>query len=91
MVVEDNKKMESLLNGQKVQVSETACTFRRRLLAEHLGMKEEEVIDPITEEFTEKMNKMVQVQKFFLIKILTINRQIRKHIEKCLLVIQMIR
>jgi len=60
MVVEDNKKMESLLNGQKVQVSETVCTFRRRLLAEHLGLSEEEVIDPITDEFTQKMNERIK-------------------------------
>jgi len=62
MVVEDNKKIESILNGQKVQVSEAACTFRRRLMAEHLGLKEEEVIDPVSEEFTQKMNEQVKVK-----------------------------
>jgi len=48
------------MNGSKVEVSELACTFRRRLLGEHLGMKDEDVVDPLEEGFMKKMNEMVE-------------------------------
>jgi len=56
MVVEDAKKVGSYMNGKEVRVSEFVSSFRRRLLSEHLGLPEQEVIDPLSIEFTNKMN-----------------------------------
>ena len=61
MIFEDSKKMTSYMDDVEVQVGEFACTFRRRLMAEHLGMTETEVEDPLNDEFIEKMNDIAQV------------------------------
>lgn len=45
----------------EVSVGEFACSFRRRLMAEHLGLSEEEVEDPISDEFTARMNQLAEV------------------------------
>ncbi len=49
------------MNGEKREVSEIVGTLRRRLLGEHLGMKDEEVIDPLNDDFMKKMQKMMKV------------------------------
>ena len=57
------------MDDVEVQVGEFACTFRRRLLSEHLGLTEEEVEDPLDDDFIERMNQMAQV-KFASLKII---------------------
>jgi len=49
----------------EVKVGEFACTFRRRLLAEHLGLPEVEVEDPLNDEFIVKMNTIAEVEILF--------------------------
>ncbi len=61
MVVEDSKKINSMMNGEEVKVSEFVSTFRRSLLSEHLGLPENEVIDPLSIEFTNRMNTITEV------------------------------
>ena len=56
--------METIMNGEKREVSEVVGTLRRRLLGEHLAMKDEEVIDPLNDEFMKKMQKMMKVIVF---------------------------
>ncbi len=53
--------MTSYMDDVEVQVGEFACTFRRRLMSEHLGLPEEDVEDPLNDEFIEKMNDITQV------------------------------
>ena len=65
MVVEDSKKMTSYMDGEEVQVGEFACSLRRRLLAEHLGVTEDEVMDPLADEFTETLNAVAEVSVLF--------------------------
>jgi len=65
MVIEDSKKVNSRMNDQEVKVSKFASNFRRRLLAEHLGLTEKEVEDPLSIEFTNKMNGITQVRIIF--------------------------
>lgn len=49
------------MNGVEVQVSEFVHSFRKRLLAEHLGLSEDEVADPLTDSFIKTMNSRAQV------------------------------
>jgi len=65
MVIEDSKKIKSKLNGKEVEVSECVSTLRRRLLAEHLGWKEDTVIDPLDEGLIKEINEITQVEFYY--------------------------
>ena len=62
MVIEDTKKVPSFMNGEAVEVNEFAHTFRKRLMAEHLGYTNEQVVDPLTNEFIYKMSEIAEVK-----------------------------
>ncbi len=51
----------------EVKVGEFAVTFRKRLLGEHLGLPEEEVEDPLNDEFIVKMNTIAEVLIHFIL------------------------
>lgn len=65
MVFEDKTKVPSMMDGEPVQVSEFVHTFRKRLLSEHLGLSEDEVKDPCSEEFTDILNDRAEVRLQF--------------------------
>ena len=62
MVIEDTKKVPSFMNGEAIEVNEFAHTFRKRLMAEHLGFTDEQVVDPLTDEFIYKMSDIAEVK-----------------------------
>jgi len=60
MVIEDTKKVPSFMNGEAMEVNEFAHTFRKRLMAEHLGFTDDEVQDPMSDDFIYKMNDIAE-------------------------------
>ena len=49
VIIEENKKIESIMDGKKYEASNYALTLRKHLMAEHLGLKTDDKIldDPL--------------------------------------------
>ena len=52
VIIEEDKKIESLMDGKKYEASNYALTLRKQLMAEHLGLKidDNRLNDPLNPE-----------------------------------------
>ena len=66
VIIEEDKKIESIMDGKKYMASNYAITLRKHLMAEHLGLKIDDKIlnDPLCPELWEdlRMKALVNAQ-----------------------------
>ena len=56
MVIEDQKIIESKMNGKIYNASNFAITLRKKIFQEHFGMSINEVEDPLNNEFLKNID-----------------------------------
>lgn len=62
MIVEDNNKIDKLMNGKEYAVGEFAHTLRANIFSEHFGLNYEEVQDPLNLDFLKKIEQNSKVK-----------------------------
>ena len=61
MIIDDDEKIDSLIDGEPARVGKFAATLRRNLYCEHFGLKEADVIDPLSDELNNEITRRTLV------------------------------
>lgn len=61
MVIEDDEKVFSKMDGKRWLASSFAYKLRIALFKEHLGLDEYELKDPVSDQFWERLNSIAKV------------------------------
>ena len=61
MVIEDEESVTTKMNGKRYKAGKFAYNLRRELYKEHLGLSDDEVMDPISDDFWKRFNGIAEV------------------------------